>query len=307
MNNHNQKPYHQLPMILFLFVQMLSLGTYVIFFLITFLTFDPEPFLERSDIFYQTVRGILLIGSISIGLLGLLKLQNQYYPSRKLSFQLPQGKEETKWFLIFLAALAAILIVKFLEIDLHLISFMVFLGGVTYLFHLAQYYSFSFERPSWHHPTTAGSMIEGSIIMGLSIALWIFKDPNLQNMMLSIMLVILILEILTLWGRFRFLSRTNTMTQKTVRMLLGSHLALFGIRFIFGLIMPSVYLCWILLISSNIPFHPIILMVGVGELSDRALFFITSETLPDSEEADTTKLKISGENNENPGSTEHHS
>lgn len=307
MTSRFNKPYHQLPVIFFLFVQMLSLGTYIIFFLITFLTFDPEPFLTRREIFYQGVTSILLLGMISAGILGLLKLQKQYFPDTALSLQLPQRKEETKWFVIFLAALGLILIVKFLEIDLHLVSFLVFLGVVTYLFQLAQYYSFSFERPSWHHPTTAGAIIEGSLVLGLSIALWIYRDPNLQNMMLSILLIVLLLELLTLWGRFRFLSQRNALTQKTVRMLFGSHLALFGVRFIFGLIMPIVYLCWILFISSKIPFHPILLMIVVGELSERALFFITSEPLPDTKNVDTTHVKISGENHEDSGSTEHHS
>jgi len=307
MNAHIHKPYHQLPVILFLFAQMLTLGTYIILFLITFLTFDPQPFMERSEIFYQGVKGILLIGLICVALLGLLKLQNKLYPSTSFSIQLPHGKEETGWYLIFLGGLIFILAVKFFKIDLHLVSFIVFLGSVTYLFHLAKYYSFSIDRPSWHHPTTAGAMIEGSIILGLSFTLWMFKDRNLQNIILSALLVILTLEILTLWGRFRFLSKSNSLTQKTVRMLLGQFLALFGVRFIFGLIMPAVYLCWILLISTNIPYHPIILMVGVGELSERVLFFITSETIPEAKRPDTANFKISGENHENPGSTEHHS
>jgi hypothetical protein len=130
------------------------------------------------------------------------------------------------------------------------------------------------------------------------MALWEFKDPKLLDMLLTTLLIVLILESLTIWGRFRFLSKSNTLTQKTVRMLLGSHFALFGVRFIFGLIMPIVYLFWILFISPNIAFHPIILMVGVGELSERVLFFITSEALSDSKRADTNHIKISGEDHE---------
>jgi len=294
-----QKPYHQLPAILFLFLQMLSLGIYIVFFLITFLTFDPQPFLERSESFYQVITSVIIIGTLSTGLLGLLKLKSKFYPDRISELQLPRAKEETRWYIIFIGALVVILIVKFFEIDLYLISFLVWLATITYLFHLAQYYSFSFDRPSWQHPTTAGAIIEGSIVMGLSIALWEFKDPSLQNMLLSTLLIVLILESLTLWGRFRFLSKSNTMTQKTVRMLLGSHFALFGVRFIFGLIMPMVYLSWILFISPNIAFHPIILMVGVGELSERVLFFITSEALSDSKKADPNNIKIPGENHEN--------
>ena len=167
MANRIDKPYHQLPVILFLFIQMISLGTYIVFFLITFLTFDPQPFLEKSEIFYQVVSEMLLIGAICVGLLTMLKLQNQFYPARTFSLQLPEVKEEIRWFLILLGALALILIVKFFEIDLNLVSFLVFLGAVTYLFHLAQYFSFSLDRPSWQHPTTAGAIIEGSVYSGL--------------------------------------------------------------------------------------------------------------------------------------------
>ena len=39
-------------------------------------------------------------------------------------------------------------------------------------------------------------------------------------------------------------------------------------------------------------------MVGVGELSERVLFFITSETFSDSKKTDSVNIKISGEDHE---------
>ena len=57
-------------------------------------------------------------------------------------------------------------------------------------------------------------------------------------------------------------------------MMLGSHIALFAVRFILGLVMPLVYLIWVMFIS-NLSLLPIMLMIFVGELSERILFFIT--------------------------------
>jgi len=280
MNTRSEKPYAQLPAILFLFIQMLSLGVYSVFFLITFSTFEPEPFAARSALFYQSAQGILAIGGISMILLALLEFLRPRLSAKNVFLELPRGKEETRWYVIFLFGQLSILILKYAELDLHVLSFIVFLGTLVYIFHLAQTYTFEPHRPSWNNPTTAGGIIQGTAVLGISLALWVFRDQDLQRLLCIILFVILLLEVLTLWSRFRFLSRTNATTQNSVKMLLGSHLALFGVRFIFGLIMPLVYLVWLIFISQNIPFHLIILMVGVGELSERVLFFITSQALP---------------------------
>lgn len=280
MNMRSEKPYAQLPAILFLFIQMLSLGIYSIFFLITFSTFEPEPFAARSTLFYQSVQGILAIGGLSLILLALLEFLGPRLSAKNVFLELPQGKAETGWYIIFLFGQLFILILKYVALDLHVLSFIVFLGTLVYIFYLAQIYTFAPLRPSWNNPTTAGGIIQGTAVLGISLALWLFRDQDLQNLLCIILFVILLLEVLTLWSRFRFLSRTNTITQDSVKMLLGSHLALFGVRFIFGLIMPLVYLVWLIFISQNIPFHLVILMVGVGELSERVLFFITSRALP---------------------------
>lgn len=280
MNIRSEKPYAQLPAILFLFIQMSSLGIYSIFFLITFSTFEPEPFAARSALFYQSVQGILAIGGLSLILLALLEFIGPRLSAKNVFLELPQGKAETGWYIIFLFGQLFILILKYVALDLHVLSFIVFLGTLVYIFHLAQIYTFASFRPSWNNPTTAGGIIQGTAVLGISLALWLFRDQDLQYLLCIILFVILLLEVLTLWSRFRFLSRTNTITQDSVKMLLGSHLALFGVRFIFGLIMPLVYLVWLIFISQNIPFHLVILMVGVGELSERVLFFITSRALP---------------------------
>ena len=147
-----------------------------------------------------------------------------------------------------------------------LLNFFIFLLAASSILGIARTFSVKSKYDSWNHPTTAGGIIEGTISLGTIAGLWAFAGTDLS---------ILVFEILTLWARFRYLSRWSYLTQETLQMLLGSHIALFGVRFIFGLIMPLVYIVWVLFIS-NLSLLPIILMIFVGELSERILFFITA-------------------------------
>jgi hypothetical protein len=272
MNSGAYKPYQQLPQILFLFLQMLSLGTYLVFFLITFLTFEPDIFEYRLTLYLKEMWVLIMIGlGVIIGLIiQLIKLKE----TGRTAFSLLSS--ESRYYLLFFGGLLAIAILRQRASPFYYFDFLFFLFSVVYLIRLAGIYTSKKNRPSWEHPTTAGGIVQGTLTLGIIFAMWEYVDLDLHRLLYIILLIILLFEGLTLWSRFSFLSKAGPLTRTSLRMMLGSHLALFGIRFIFGLMMPLVYLIWLRFISTDLPYHPLLLMIFIGEISERILFFITS-------------------------------
>jgi hypothetical protein len=292
MNSANYKPYHQLPQILYLFAQMLSLGTFISFFLITFLTFETELFEQRLMVYLKEMWIVIIIG-----LGGISGLIITHYKGKQTgSTFLSRLNSETRFYLIFFSGLLLIAILRQAGFRLFYFDFLLFLFSVYYLIRLARIYTYEKFRPSWEHPATAGGIMQGTLNLGIVFALWEFPEPDLQRLLYILLLIILLIESLTLWSRFAYLSKASPVTRTSLRMMLGSHLALFGVRFIFGLMMPLVYLIWLRFISTTLPYHPLILMIFIGEISERILFFITSTESPVASQASSTNAsKTEGE------------
>ena len=276
MKSHsNPSPYAKLPDILLLFSQMLTTGVYSTFFLTTYLTFEDAIFQQRLNFYYHSLTYIFLTGIIFFGLALFYQYRNSPETKDDAEEEPPKKSKSSRLYLYFLAGLLIQIILYFLVNGFELLNFFIFLLAASSILGIARTFSVKSKYDSWNHPTTAGGIIEGTISLGTIAGLWAFAGTDLSRVFAWIILIILLFEILTLWARFRYLSRWSYLTQETLQMLLGSHIALFGVRFIFGLIMPLVYIVWVLFIS-NLSLLPIILMIFVGELSERILFFITA-------------------------------
>jgi hypothetical protein len=276
MESHsNPSPYAKLPDILLLFSQMLTTGVYSTFFLITYLTFEDAIFQQRLNFYYHSLTYIFLTGIIFFGLALFYQYRNSPETKDDADEEPPKKSKSSRFYLYFLAGILIQIILYFLVAGFELLNFFIFLLAASSILGIARTFSLKSKYDSWNHPTTAGGIIEGTISLGTIAGLWAFAGTDLSRVFAWIILIILLFEILTLWARFRYLSRWSYLTQETLKMLLGSHIALFGVRFIFGLIMPLVYIVWVLFIS-NLSLLPIILMIFVGELSERILFFITA-------------------------------
>lgn len=254
---------------------MATLGWYLVLFLVTFLTFEDSLFQIRLEVFGQGLRIIAGTG-IFASLFYILSFRTSLGALNEILMKFKYHRSNVRDYLIFTTLLILDIIIKHVIESFYVLNFVIFLVAATVLFFIARRYASDPVRPSWRHPTTIGGILEGSFALGLSTGLWFFNNHSLSSTLAWLLLFTLLLESMTLWGRFHFLSHSVPINRLSLRMMLGSHVALFGIRFIFGLIMPLVYLFWVLLVSKDLPFHPVILMVFVGEISERILFFITS-------------------------------
>ncbi len=273
--------FSEIPRILYIVLQLFTLGVFIFLFLITYLTFDPYNFAERILILkkwslYLGSAGIL---AIFIYLLFIKEdAQLAGWDAHRKNSKYGFG---TSGYLLFIFSLIFVAIGSIWEVELKYFYLITFLLALNSLFQLAKAYTFSSTRPAWIHPTTFGNIIHGASGFGLGVCLLIFQASDLQITLIWLLIIVLIMEGLIIWSRFSFLSRASVATRQTASMMLGSHLTLFGVRFIFGLIMPLVYLLWILFVH-DLPIQPAALMVIVGELSEKILFFITSVPQTDS-------------------------
>lgn len=276
--NPSVNPYHQIPYILFLFGKMFVIGTYSICFLTTYLTFEQPDFDLRFIVYIKWIPYLILISIIS----GLPLILYQKLFSRKGKLNniliIPFfSKRKEIYFLFGIEILWIIIILsERFNLSFEILHFVTFIYSLFVILHMAYQLTFITDRPSWQHPTTAGSLVEGTFAMGIVMGLILFKGINLQSLFEWLLLIILVLEGLTIWNHFKFLSTKSSETRRAIQMMLGSHLTLFGIRFIFGIIMPLVYIIWTLFIR-DLPPHPILLMILVGELAGRILFFMIAQ------------------------------
>ncbi len=155
------------------------------------------------------------------------------------------------------------------------LDFLTFLVAVYLLYSEIHFYIFGANRPAWRHPTTAGVFSQSVTALTVAWGFLFFSEPALHRTLGFILLVTILLRILTMWSRLRYLNRASQVTRQTVQLLLNRFFMLFTVRFVFGLAMPLVYLVWGLWFSA-LPFQVVALMILVGELSDRILFFLTA-------------------------------
>ncbi len=268
------QPFRELPWLLFAFFKTAILGGFATFFLIAFLTFDEPLFQPRFFIYQKWFVGFWLVGLVTL-IVGFLLFRQHRHSPEALAFPF---REEFLGLGIFVAGQTFILLGEQVGFHLEILHFFLFLLALGVLLRSAQVYAFYRERPAWYHPTTAGSFVQGAIAIGISLSMMAFSEPSLQHALCWILLIVLVMEILTIWSRLRHLNRTSVLTRQAVVMMLGTHLMLFAVRFIFGIIMPLVYLVWYLFIHP-LPLIALPVMILVGELSERILFFLTAQPI----------------------------
>ncbi len=267
-------PYRQLPAILFLFVETLTIGVFLALFLAAYLTFDEIRFDQRHAIFISRMKYVLPVGFL---FLLFADRWNGWLRKKDETLLAVEGihPNEILFFGGFLLISVLAVFQSILGIRVKILYFFSFLAALYALLSISRQYSLSPIRPAWRHPTSAGSVFEAALALGAAAGLWAYAGSSLEQSFAWLLVIILLFEGLTLWSRFNFLSRTDIVTHQAVAMMLNTHLMLFGVRFIFGMVMPLIYLLWSMLVTP-LPPRPVVMMIGVGELSERILFFITA-------------------------------
>ncbi len=149
-----------------------------------------------------------------------------------------------------------------------LLGIILVLGSV----YLAGFIFLHSDHPEFHHPTTIGGIIVTSASAGLSCFILFSGLADKVQFQTAWLLILLVLDMLIVFARFRFLSAFNPTTNQAAKQLLGKYIFIFGARIILGIFTPLVFLLYTM-ISDFSGFRGIAVLILLGGLIN--LFLLT--------------------------------
>ncbi len=133
------------------------------------------------------------------------------------------------------------------------------------------------EKSAWFHPTTLSTFYIAAALLGIS-QLLIFESINYPFTGYAyFLLVLLVIEVLRIFTRFKYLTKFSYETNIIARSLLGKYGIYFGVRVVAGIFMPFVYIIYALNANEKL-FQGVGALLLIGEFIERLLFFYLSDT-----------------------------
>ena len=205
---------------------------------------------------YIAIAGILL--SLLLG--GLVALSD----NSKIIFTLKR-----LWLVILMQKLYFLLLILDTYLyysDLHLNIFELLntsLGaGIVYLTGLLYYRS---GAQMYQHPTSMGGTFVQAILLGISFYILFLSDETDVRFAATWFMILIVLDLFILIGRFRHLSGFSELTNRVARKLMGEYIFLFGARIILGIFIPLVLVIYAL-IRGNYEFKGVSALIILGGL-----------------------------------------
>ena len=150
-----------------------------------------------------------------------------------------------------------------------LLGMIIVLGSV----YLAGFIFFHSDHPEYHHPTTNGGIIVTSALSGLSCFILLSGLSDLVKFQTTWLVILLLLDMLIVFARFRFLAAFNPTTNQAAKQLLGKYIFIFGARIILGIFTPLVFLLYAM-ISDFSDFRGIAVLILLGGLINFFLLMV---------------------------------
>jgi hypothetical protein len=177
---------------------------------------------------------------------------------------------------IFLALLFLNYLSFLLGIHLEVFELIAFLTALWVLNRWGSVFYHS-NLAAWRHPTTYGSFIISGFLIGVALlSLFLLKGTNTFTVYI-ILVILLTFDLLIVFARFQYLSKSSESTNRIARKLIGRRILFFGMSIIIGIFMPAVFIIYnILIAGENIKGVEILILLG--KLIDRYLFLELAET-----------------------------
>ena len=133
------------------------------------------------------------------------------------------------------------------------------------------------EKSAWFHPTTLSTFYISAALLGIS-QLLIFESLNYPfSGYAYFLLALLVIEVLRIFTRFKYLTKHCYETNMIARSLLGKYGIYFGVRVVAGIFMPFVYIIYALYANEKL-FQGVGALLLIGEFIERLLFIYLSDT-----------------------------
>ena len=171
---------------------------------------------------------------------------------------------------IFLILLFINYLMFLLDIHLQVFELISFLFAIWILRRWGSVFYHS-KVQSWRHPTTYGTFFISGFLIGFSL-LSLLRQIGIEAINLHLILgILLIFELLIVFARFQFLSKSGESTRRIARILMGSKILYFGSRIIIGIFMPGIFILYMIYVNGR-DIQGIEVLILVGTVLDKYLF-----------------------------------
>ena len=133
------------------------------------------------------------------------------------------------------------------------------------------------EKSAWYHPTTLGTFYISAILLGISQMIVFETVLSPFSGYAYFLLILLVIEVLRIFTRFKYLTKFSYETNMIARSLLGKYGIYFGVRVVAGIFMPFVYIIYALYANEKL-FQGVGALIIIGEFIERLLFIYLSNT-----------------------------
>jgi hypothetical protein len=133
------------------------------------------------------------------------------------------------------------------------------------------------EKSAWYHPTTLSAFYISTALLGISQLLVFETLNNPFSGYAYLLLVLLLIEVLRIFTRFKYLTKFSYETNMIARSLLGKYGIYFGVRVVAGIFMPFVYIIYALYANEKL-FQGVGALLIIGEFIERLLFIYLSNS-----------------------------
>jgi len=181
------------------------------------------------------------------------------------------------WITILISGVLANYILSIFNISQNIIELINFVIAILCLNQLSKVFYIK-EKLTWFHPTTVSSFIISVALLGISQML-IFETVIFPFKRYAyLLLIILTLELLRIFSRFKYLTKYSFETNMIARSLLGKYGIYFGVRVVAGIFMPIVYTIYALYANEKL-FQGVGALIIIGEFIERLLFVYLSDSV----------------------------
>lgn len=228
-----------------------------------------EQWFNIQTVYFPIIGIILLI--VSVVLLKRKAFSQKLYP---LNYK------ALNWMLIWISILFFSVLVNYILYIFHnsqnIIELINFVFSILGLNQLSKLFYIK-EKLTWFHPTTVSTFFISTSLLGISQML-IFKTVIYPFKGYAyIILILMILELVRIFSRFKYLTNYSYETNMIARSLLGKHGIYFGVRVVAGIFMPIVYIIYALYANEKL-FQGVGALIIIGEFIERLLFVYLSES-----------------------------
>lgn len=274
MNNQNKVENFYLTV--FSYIISLFLGWQIFSFINIFfqlnekrIQFSFEQWMGVQSTYYPII-------SIILVLLGIVLLNRNAIKQKYYLLNYPALKSMITWLAILIGGVFVNYLLFLFDIAQNFIELINFILTILCLNQLSKIFYVK-NKLAWYHPTTQGSIIISVLLLGISQML-IFETINYPFTGYAyLLLILLIIENLRIFSRFKYLTKTSYETNKIARLLLGRYGIYFGVRVVAGIFMPIVYIIYALYANENL-FQGVGALLIIGEFVERLLFIYLSDT-----------------------------